>query len=259
MTPNSRQWLLESGDWTKRSGHMGNSVSVDARPSTMVPMSPAIQKAIVLAFTDSINALLIGVIVAIGIMLPRAKYRRVATLLLAGDWLGVFLLSLVVMGIFDQIQGFVTRFIEGPWLGIILIAIGLVAVLGAVRSQPGGDNRLVGVVLRFVREPTWATVGAGFVLGIAQSATSGPYYGGIGLLSAGGLSAWTRYGGMVWYAMAALSLPTVVAILLGFVRRYPDSAVGRGFTRIRENPGPVTKVGGYVVAFVLCVIGVMQL
>ena len=50
--------------------------------------------AVSFALLDSVNALLIGILVAIGIILPRGKYRRIAALVVIGDWVGV-LLSLI--------------------------------------------------------------------------------------------------------------------------------------------------------------------
>ena len=45
--------------------------------------------AVSFALLDSVNALLIGILVAIGIILPRGKYRRIAALVVVGDWVGV--------------------------------------------------------------------------------------------------------------------------------------------------------------------------
>ena len=47
--------------------------------------------ALQLAFVDSVNLLLIGVIVAVGIAVPRGngRYAKTTSLLIAGDWLGV--------------------------------------------------------------------------------------------------------------------------------------------------------------------------
>lgn len=215
--------------------------------------------AVSLALLDSVNALLIAVIVAIGILLPRGQYRKVAPLLIAGDWLGVFLLALLVMFVFDGVQDFVNQLLEGPIFGLILIAVGIVAAVGTWRSKPGDNSKLVSSVLRFLREPSILTFAAGFVLGLVQSLTSGPFYGGIAILSVGDFSAVTKYGGMFWYATLALSLPTLVALLVGLVRRRPESRLGQWFAWARQNTTTVSKVGGYVVAVFLVVLGVLHL
>ena len=63
--------------------------------------------AVSFALLDSVNALLIGILVAIGIMLPRGKYRWIAGLVILGDWLGVLAAAAVVMfvllGVREQI------------------------------------------------------------------------------------------------------------------------------------------------------------
>ncbi|AKK10730.1 hypothetical protein [Corynebacterium uterequi] len=215
--------------------------------------------AVVLAFTDSVNALLIAVILALGIILPRGHYRLVTPLLIAGDWLGVYLLALLVMVAFDGAQGFVHQLTSGPWLGIVLIVIGALAAIGAWRARPGGDQRLVELMLAYVSRPGWVTAAAGFVLGVVQSATSAPFYGGIAILSAGDFSALTRYGGMVWYATAALSLPAAVAAAVGWVRAHPESPAGRLMLYARGHATTVSKLGGYAVAVVLISIGIIHL
>ena len=44
--------------------------------------------AVSFALLDSVNALLIGILVAIGIILPRGKYRRIAALVVVGEGRG---------------------------------------------------------------------------------------------------------------------------------------------------------------------------
>ena len=68
--------------------------------------------AVTYALTDAINVLLIGVLVVIGVLLPpRSRYNRIATLLIAGDWLGVFLYALVCMLVFDGIGAPIKRLV----------------------------------------------------------------------------------------------------------------------------------------------------
>lgn len=211
------------------------------------------------AFADSVNALLIGVIVAIGILLPRGKYRWVAPLLIFGDWLGVFLLALLVMFAFEGMQEFVQAALASPIFGIVLIAVGLVTAVTTWRSKPGGDSKIINSMLSFLREPTVWTVLAGFVLGVVQSLTSVPFYGGIAVLAAGDFSQWARYGGMFWYASVALSLSIAVAVFVGLVRRKPDSRLGRWFAWAREHTLEVSRAGGYLVAALLVMLGVLHL
>ena len=114
--------------------------------------------ALSLAFVDSINLLLIGVIVAVGIVAPVAsrssgsQYARITSLLIVGDWLGVLSLALVMLVVFDGLGPVVQRFVEGPVFGIVLIATGVVTGLLALR---GGDNsalveRVMGPVLSLI-------------------------------------------------------------------------------------------------------------
>ncbi|AWB83008.1 hypothetical protein C3B44_07865 [Corynebacterium yudongzhengii] len=215
--------------------------------------------AVSFALIDSVNALLIAVVVAIGIILPKGAYRKVAPLLIAGDWLGVFLLAILVMFVFDGLEDFVTRLVDGPVFGLILIAVGLVALIGTWRAKPGGNRKIINTILSFVRTPSIWTVVAGFVLGAVQSLTSGPFFAGIAVLSAGDYSVAARYGGMLWYASLALSLPTLVALAVGLVRRYPHSRLGQWFQKARDNSEAVSRMGGYLVAAVLIVLGVVHL
>lgn len=215
--------------------------------------------AVAFGFADSVNALLIAVIVAIGIMLPRGRYRKVAALLILGDWLGVWLLALAVMALFNGLQDLVQAALASPWFGILLIAVGVATIFLTWRAKSGEDNRIVEMMLKFLREPSVWTVLAGFVLGFIQSLTSVPFYSGIAVLSVGDYSPLIKYGGMFFYACIALSLPTLVAVLVGVVRLYPLSLPGRGFQWARENPETVSKAGGYLVAVFLILLGVLHL
>lgn len=214
--------------------------------------------AVSFALMDSINLLLIGVIVAIGVLLPRGgKYPKIAALLVGGDWLGVFLLSLLTMFVFDGIQEYVTRLIESPVFGIILIAVG---VLGAVLTWRGGDNTaLVSKMLPPLQTPTWKTFITGFILGVVQSITSGPFFAGIAYLSVGDYSNSVKYVGMFFYASLALSLPALTAVLVGFVRKYPESPAGRGFEWMRNHSDKAANFAGYFVAVALIIMGLMHL
>ena len=219
--------------------------------------------ALSLAFVDSINLLLIGVIVAVGIVAPVAsrssgsQYARITSLLIAGDWLGVLSLALVMLVVFDGLGPVVQRFVEGPVFGIVLIATGVVTGLLALR---GGDNSaLVERVMGPVRTPGPMTVLTGFVLGVVQSATSVPFYGGLALLSASGIDPAVRYSALALYATVALSLPTACALLIGWLRRHPDSAAGRAFSWARVHPDVVTLAATWAVAVLLVVLGAVHL
>lgn len=215
--------------------------------------------AVSFAFADSFNALLIGVLVAIGIMLPRGKYRKVAPLLVAGDWLGVFLLALVVMYVFVGLEDLVRAILHSPLFGLVLIVVAAGTAFLTWRSTPGSTGALVEKLLGPLRTPSVMTFATGFVLGVAQSITSVPFFSGIAVLAAGDFSAWSRYGGMIWYASVALSLPAAAALAIGQVRRHPHSRLGRWFSWAREHPETVSKAGGYVVALLLLVLGVIHL
>lgn len=210
------------------------------------------------ALMDSVNVLLIGVIVTIGVMFPpAAPYRRTAALLVGGDWLGVFLLAIPTLAVFEHIEHRVHAALESSWFGVILIAVGL---LGAVLTWRGGDNSpLVSKMLTQLQRPSLRTVGTGFVLGVVQSATSLPFFAGLAYLSTGNFSAAFSYTALFLYAMLALSLPALCAILVGFVRAYPDSPAGRGFSWARENSTVVAAWAGYAVSIALVGLGVSHL
>ena len=209
--------------------------------------------ALSLAFVDSINLLLIGVIVAVGIVVKHA-YAKITSLLIIGDWLGVASLALVMLVIFDGLGPVVKSFVEGPVFGVVLIATGVVTGLLALR---GGDHSaVVEKVMVPLRTPGPKTVATGFVLGLIQSATSVPFYGGLALLSAAGIEPSIRYRSIALYASVALSLPTLTALAVGWVRRRPDSAADRAFEWARTHPERVTRAATWAVAVLLVVLGV---
>ncbi|WKD56916.1 hypothetical protein CAPI_01710 [Corynebacterium capitovis DSM 44611] len=214
--------------------------------------------ALSLAFVDSINLLLIGVIVAVGIVAPaRARlYPKVTGLLIAGDWLGVAGLALVMLAIFDGLGPVVHRFVEGPAFGWILIATGLATGFLALR---GGDNSaLVQRIMAPLRTPAPATLATGVVLGVVQSATSVPFYGGLAALSAAGITPGIRYLALLLYATIALSLPILSALLVGWVRARPGTTAGVLFARARSNPRPVTLAATWAVSVLLIMLGAVH-
>lgn len=217
-------------------------------------------QAVSFGLLDSLNALLIGVIVALGVMLPRnAAYRRIVTLLIAGDWFGVFVLSFITMVVFDGIRDLVQRALDSPVFGILLVITGVVTFVATLRGDGSGDSPLVRRILDPLQTPSFRTVVVGFILGLAQSATSIPFFTGLAYLSAGDYHAAVRYGGLVVYASLALSLPTLSAVFVGLVRSYPYSVFGRAFEWMRGNREVVVKLAGYIVAVALTLFGVVKL
>ncbi|WP_151550230.1 MULTISPECIES: hypothetical protein [Corynebacterium] len=214
-------------------------------------------EALTFAFVDSINVLLIGVVAAIGVSLPARDrlYPRVAALLICGDWLGVFSLALVTLFVFDGIGDAVKHFVDSPWFGALLIAAGLLIGLMALRG--GSNSQLIDRILRPLQQPSALTMLTGFILGLAQSATSGPFFGGLAVLSAEGLTDIDRYLGLVFYASVALSLPTLSAIAVGLVRNRPRSTLGSAVLYAREHPEKVARNASYVVAALLVVLGLI--
>jgi len=217
-------------------------------------------QAVSFGLLDSLNALLIGVIVALGVMLPRnAAYRRIVTLLIAGDWFGVFVLSFITMVVFDGIRDLVQRALDSPVFGILLIITGVLTFVATLRGDGGGDSPLVRRILDPLQAPSFKTVVVGFILGLAQSATSIPFFTGLAYLSAGDYHAAVRYGGLVVYASLALSLPALSTVFVGLVRAYPYSAFGRAFEWMRERQELMVKLAGYIVAVALTLFGAVAL
>lgn len=214
--------------------------------------------AVSFALLDSVNALLIGILVAIGIMLPRGKYRWIASLVILGDWLGVLTAAAVVMFVLLGVREQIAAILESPIAGGILIIVGIALAFGAWHSQ-GKPNALIGRMLQPLRTPSIITVLIGFVMGVVQSLTSVPFYFGLMFLATQDLSLAAQYGGLLWYATLALSLPVVCGLFIAVVRAHPDSAAGRVFAAARENSTRVTLIGGYIVAVFLIIMGVVNL
>lgn len=222
-------------------------------------MSAAIIQAATAALADSLNALLIGVVVALGVMLPKGKYSKVVPLLIFGDWLGVFTLALLFMKVFSGLDELVTQLTQSSIFGIVLTLVGAAVGIATFFSKPGGENKLMQRILEPLREPGLTTVVTGFVLGVAQSITSAPFFAGLIMLASGGYGPWVNYGGMIIYASLALSLPTLSALLVGWVRTYPDSPAGRAFAKARAHPDEMSKASGYIVAVILIALGIVYL
>jgi hypothetical protein len=215
------------------------------------------------ALMDTVNFLLIGVLVAVGVAQPLkdkgGRYGAVAARLVFGDWLGVLVLALLTMVVFDGLGGKITALVESPVFGVLLILTGLVSAVLAWRGTGDGEPGLVRRIMKPLRTPSMATVGTGVVLGLAQSVTSIPFFAGIAVMSAGDFDTVVRYTGMVAYASVALSLPFLCALVIGYIRMRPYSAVGRGFGWMRQNQATVAQIGGYIVAVFLVLLGVVHM
>jgi cytochrome c biogenesis protein CcdA len=215
------------------------------------------------ALMDTVNFLLIGVLVAVGVAQPLkdkgGRYGSVATLLVFGDWLGVLLLALLTMLVFDGLGEKIATLVESPVFGVLLILTGVVSAVLAWRGDGDGSSGLVERIMKPLRTPSPATVGTGVVLGLVQSATSVPFFAGIAVMSAGDFDTVTRYAGMFAYASVALSLPFLCALVVGYIRMRPYSAVGRRFAWMRQNQGTVARAGGYIVAVLLILLGAVHL
>ncbi|MFM9376369.1 hypothetical protein [Gordonia sp. VNK21] len=209
------------------------------------------------AFIDAINVLLIGVLVALAMMAAPGRYRRVASLLLLGDWLGVLVLALIVLLAFDGLGDVITHIVDSPVFGILLILTGVATALLTLRGDD--SSGLVDRILTPLRSPGPLTVLVGFILGLIQSGTSVPFYAGLAVLSAADIPAAERYGALLPYATVALSLPLLAALLLGLVRHNPHSFVGRLFGRARANKTAVAMGAGYLVSVLLIGIGIVRL
>lgn len=215
-------------------------------------------EAVANALADSVNALLIGILVAIGIMLPRGKYRRVATLVLLGDWLGVLAAAMLVMFVFLRFKSQVQALLESPVAGWTLIVVGIGLGVLAWRSK-GKSNGMVDRLLDPLRTPSVITVAVGFIMGAVQSLTSVPFFAGLMNLAVGSFPHTVKYAGLIVYASLALSLPTVVGLFIALVRARPSSIAGRIFIWARGNSMLVALWGGVIVAVFLVVMGVISL
>lgn len=212
------------------------------------------------AMLDSVNLLLIGVIVALGVMLQFGVYRRVVSLLVFGSWFGFLIAAVLVFLLFDAIGDPIIRLVESALFGILLIATGVVTGILTLRSGGDGEpsalqQRLLGPLK--VASPK--TIGMGVALGIAQSLTSVPFLGGLAVLTVQVPSVGMQALGLVLYATVALSLSFLVAVAVGVIRHQPESLLGRMFTKARENQATVTRVASGLVSVMLIVIGAMNL
>lgn len=215
--------------------------------------------AVSFALADSINVLLIGVLFAVGVMHPKpARYGKIAAVLVLGDWLGVLLLSAVTMLLFDSINEVVHTVLESPALGLLLIALGVLSLVVAWRG--GGDSSvMVARLAKPLQKAGLSTFTSGMVLGLVQSATSLPFFVGLGYLSTGGFSLEVRYLGLFAYATLALSLPMLLGVMIGVVLKFPNSVLGRGIASLRTQEESVTRYAGYVIAVLLIGLGALNL
>ena len=142
--------------------------------------------------------------------------------------------SLAVLFIFVGIREQIVAALESPITGIVLIAVGVLIGFGAWRSK-GESNPMVEKLLVPLREPSLKTAAIGFVMGVVQSLTSVPFYGGLLHLAAGEFSDATRYLGTLWYATLALAAHAV-RILHRPRARAAAQRRWQAFTAARETP-----------------------
>lgn len=251
--------------------------------------------ALTLALADTLNFLLIGVLIAVGLAQATrekgGRYGAVAGLLVFGDWLGVLSLALLTLLVFDGLGDTVGALVESPVFALLLILTGVLSAVlawrsgrrvrdggalgedgtaagdgedgedgeGAAGAAPAQGNPLVQRIMAPLKKPSPVTVGVGFVLGVVQSATSVPFFAGIAVISAGDFTVATRYLSMIAYASVALSLPFLTALAIGYIRSHPYSRIGRGFATVQDNQEAAARVGGYIVAVLLIGLGLLQL
>ncbi|HIW96692.1 MAG TPA: hypothetical protein H9867_09495 [Candidatus Corynebacterium gallistercoris] len=214
--------------------------------------------AVSFALLDSINVLLIGVLFAVAVMHPNpARYGRIATVLVAGDWAGVFVLSIPTLAVFNSIEHKVRAAVDSPIFGIILIVFGLVSAILTVR---GGDPApLIAKLTKPLQRPSPGTFFSGMALGAIQSITSLPFFMGLAYLVTTDLATPMRYLALFLYASLALSLPILSAILLGMVLRRPRSRMAMFIDSLRHKKDQLTKSAGYVVAAILILMGLPKI
>ncbi|WKD59595.1 hypothetical protein [Corynebacterium caspium] len=205
--------------------------------------------AVSFALLDSINVLLIGIIVALGVMLPRKQYFGVAAAVIIGDWFGVFSLASMVLYLFSGLGQWVEKALASPYYAWALIAVGVLSIFGTWRTR-GGEAALIGRFLGPLKKLTWKTIGLGFLLGLVQSATSAPFYAGLLHLSAVGLASGMQLAALVLYASLALSLPAICAVAVALASQ---TAV---FNKARHNADLLVKVAGYAVGAILVFMGI---
>ncbi|MCF4006799.1 hypothetical protein L1O03_06345 [Corynebacterium uropygiale] len=210
------------------------------------------------ALVDSINVLLIGVVVALGVMIPpRGPYRKTAALLISGDWLGVFSLALLSLLVFQSLGAWVVAFAESWTFGLVIALAGL--LIAGLTAWGGTNDALIEKILVPLRRPGPLTVATGLVLGLVQSVTSAPFFLGLIELAATGLPRGAQYAWVILYASLALSLPTLSAVCVGVVRRRPRSLVGKAFAWMKERPQQMTLSAGYGVGVLLILMGVWKM
>lgn len=216
------------------------------------------QHAVSFALADSVNVLLIGVLFAVAVMHPKPRrYAAIAAVLVAGDWCGVFLLSLAVLLLFNGVSDSVQAALDSPIFGLLLIAVGLLSIFLTLR---GGDpSPMINRLARPLRAASWGTFFSGMVLGIVQSATSAPFFAGLAYLSTAGISDAAKYLTVFLYATLALSLPALSAVALGIVLRRPESGLARFIDGLRHRKEQMVALAGYVVAAMLIVLGLLSI
>lgn len=215
-------------------------------------------QAVGFALIDSINLLLIGAILACGLILKNSKdYTRTTTLLILGDWLGVFTLCIIIFPLFDKIKKPMEEFLNSPIAGVIMLIIALITAIG---TAIGNDkSRIIGTLLQVLRTSSHKVFIAGFILGLIQSLTSWPFYLGLAHLSIGNFSTTIKIFGLIGYTSLALSTPALAAMFVGLAIRHPDRFAGRVFQVLQIKSRNLGKGTGYFVAVVFLFLGLFSI
>lgn len=206
------------------------------------------------ALLDSINVLLIGVLFAVAVMHTRTgRFGRIAALLVAGDWSGVFLLAIVTYLAFGNVEEQVRHVLESPYFAMVLIGIGL---LSAVLTFRGGDpTELINRLARPLQRPTLKTFTSGMALGAIQSITSVPFFAGLAYLTTTDLSMADKLSALILYACLALSLPALSGLVLWLVLKNPESPLAQFIDSLKAQKQMLVRSAGYVVAAILILMG----
>lgn len=166
------------------------------------------------AIVDSINVLLIAVLFIVRVDSKQARKRIIPSswLLIASDFTGVLfaaaLVSLLIRG-----AGWDLRpILDSAWFGVIFVALGLVAARSAVRGD--SSVRLAKAFSAYVTGSPGNTILLGVSLGVVQSLTSGPFWGGLVVISASVDVVVAMVVTLVFYSMVALLVPVIFEISL---------------------------------------------
>ncbi len=212
-----------------------------------VRIVPTVLSVVAFAAVDSINVLLIAVLVTLRLLSGRAAYRRSALSLFAGHWIAILLLASVIIAFFGRAAGLVAGILESPLFGWFFVVLGVVGLALIFRGSDmyGAARRVVA----FTVGSRWNAFRAGFVLGLGQSVTSAPFFGGLMVLNGIHLDLVTLAAALGMYATVALSVPALFGGLLAF-GRHGGAAEADGAPGTRVSIDGAAAVGGTARAIV---------